>query len=95
VVWESTTSAGGDNAPESIEGRIVTGSNQFSGPQFLVNSWVEDAQQAPGIGGKNGRVAVAWDSQSNPENADSAIRGQFWHICGIFCDSFEGEVASD
>jgi len=89
VVWESGVSAGDDNAPNSIEGRIVTGYNQFAGSQFLVNSWTEDSQQFPGIGGKNGRIAVAWDSQSNPENADSAIRGQFWYICGIFCDSFE------
>lgn len=91
VVWESGVSAGDDNAPNSIEGRIVTGNDQFAGPQFLVNSWTEDSQQIPGIGGKNGRIAAAWDSQSNPENMDSAIRGQFWYICGIFCDSFEGE----
>ena len=91
VVWESGTSSGGDNFPSSIEGRIVTGSNQFAGPQFLVNEWTEDSQQFPGIGGKRGRIAVAWDSQSRPGANSSAILGQFWSICGIFCDSFEGE----
>jgi hypothetical protein len=91
VVWESGVSAGDDNDPTSIEGRIVTGRDQFAGPQFQVNEWTPEDQRFPGIGGKNGRIAVAWDSQSGPETPDSAILGQFWYICGIFCDSFEGE----
>jgi len=88
VVWESSTGSG-DDEPNSIRGRIVTGRDQFASPQFLVNEWTEDSQQTPGIGGKNGRIAVAWDSQSNAEIARSVITGQFWYICGIFCDSFE------
>jgi hypothetical protein len=95
VVWTSGTSAGNDNDPNSIEGRIVTGSNQFAGAQFLVNEWTQDDQAFPGIGGKNGRIAVAWDSQSSPETSESAILGQFWSFCGIFCDSFEGEQTAD
>jgi hypothetical protein len=91
VVWESTTSVGDDNEPNSIEGRFVTGRDQFAGPQFLVNEWTPKSQQNPGIGGKNGRIAVGWDSQSNAEFSGSTINGQFWSICGIFCDSFEGE----
>ena len=89
VVWESTTSNGGDNNPNSIEGRFVTGRDQFAGPQFLVNEWTPGSQQFPGIGGKNGRIAVCWNSQSNPETSNSTINGQFWSICGIFCDGFE------
>lgn len=89
VVWQSWVSAGNDVNPQSIEGRIVTGSNQFAGPQFLVNSWTEDSQHHPGLGGMNGRIAVAWHGKSNPETSGNVIQGQFWSICGIFCDSFE------
>jgi hypothetical protein len=89
VVWDSAVSAGDDNDPTSIEGRIVTGRDQFAGPQFQLNEWIEGNQIFPGIGGKNGRIAVAWDSRSGPDTPDSAILGQFWNICGIFCDGFE------
>jgi hypothetical protein len=76
VVWGSGTSAGNDIEPRSIEGRIVTGGNQFAGPQFLVNEWTDSSQHHPGIGGKNGRIAVAWHSQrgnSGTSAASSAI----------------------
>ena len=89
VAWESASSAG-DGEPNSIEGRIVTGSNQFTGTQFLVNQYTESSQQSPGIGGRNGLVAVAWDSRrGNPETSISTIQGMVWSICGIFCDGFE------
>jgi len=89
VVWVSAVSAGNDIEPSSIEGRIVTGSNQFAGPQFLVNSWTDSTQQFPGMGGNNGRIAIAWKSGSNADTSGNVIMGQFWSICGIFCDGFE------
>jgi hypothetical protein len=89
VVWESWVSAGNDNDPTSIEGRIVTGSNQFASPEFQVNEWITGFQQFPGIGGKNGRIAIGWHSKGNPETSNNVINGQFWSICGIFCDGFE------
>jgi hypothetical protein len=89
VVWESVASAGDDNSPPGIEGRIVTGSDQFAGPEFQLNEWISGKQQVPGIGGKNGRVAIGWDSSSNAESNASVIYGQHWSICGIFCDGFE------
>lgn len=89
VVWASRVSAGNDVEPGSIEGRIVTGSNQFASPQFLVNSWVLDNQDDPGMGGKNGHIAIGWHSSSNPETMDNVLQGRFWSICGIFCDGFE------
>ena len=89
VIWQSGVSAGDDNDPLAIEGRIVTGSDQFAGPEFQLNQWILESQHDPGIGGKNGRVAVVWDSQSNAESPDSVITGQLWSICGIFCDGFE------
>ena len=95
VVWNSAVSAGNDIDGTSVEGRIVTGRDQFTGPQFLVNSWTVGAQQFPGIGGKGGRIAVGWHAKSNPVTTVNVINGQFWSICGIFCDSFEGEVAAD
>ena len=89
VVWESDASAGDDNSPPGIEGRIVTGSDQFAGPEFQLNEWSSGRQQVPGIGGKNDRVAVGWDSSTNEDNLNSVIYGQLWSICGIFCDGFE------
>jgi hypothetical protein len=91
VVWESAVSAGNDNESQSIEGRIVTGSNKFAGSEFQVNDWITGDQQFPGIGGKNDRIAVGWHSKSNPDTTNNVINGQFWSICGIFCDGFEGE----
>jgi hypothetical protein len=91
VVWESAVSAGNDNDAQSIAGRIVTGSNQFAGSEFQVNDWTTGGQQIPGIGGKNDRIAVGWHSKSNPDTTNNVINGQFWSICGIFCDGFEGE----
>lgn len=89
VVWENWAVTSNDLEPRSIEGRIVTGSNQFGSPQFTVNSWTEGSQHFPGMGGRNGRIAVGWHSKSNPETSISVIQGQFWSICGIFCDGFE------
>jgi hypothetical protein len=89
VVWDSGASAGDDDSPPGIEGRIVTGSDQFTGPEFQLNQWTSGKQQVPGIGGKNDRVAVGWDSATNVDSLASVIYGQFWSICGIFCDGFE------
>jgi hypothetical protein len=89
VVWQSKVSAGNSIEPNSIEGRIVTGSDQFASSQFLVNVWTNGNQLSPGLGGNNGRIAVGWHSQGNPDIAHQVIQGQFWSICGIFCDGFE------
>ena len=89
VVWESNTSAGDDDSLPAIEGRILTGSDQFAGPEFQLNEWTPQKQQFPGIGGKNDRVAVGWDSATNVDSSSSVIYGQFWSTCGIFCDGFE------
>ena len=89
VVWQSDASAGDDTSPEGIEGRIVSGSDQFAGPEFQLNVWTQGKQYVPGIAGRNDRVAVAWDSESNEESQASVIYGQFWSICGVFCDGFE------
>ena len=89
VIWQSRVSAGNDILPNSIEGRVVTGSDQFASSQFLVNTWTEDDQVFPGLGGNNGRIAVGWHSQGNPDTPHQVIQGQFWSLCGVFCDSFE------
>jgi len=89
VVWQSRVSADNDVEPGSIEGRIVTADNQFASPQFLVNSWILDNQEDPGMGGKNGRVAIGWKSSSNPATTDNVIQGQFWSNCGISCDDID------
>ena len=89
VVWHSNFETVADPHSRSIKGRIVTGNNQFASPEFLVNAWTQDSQEFPGLGGMNGRIAVGWKSQSNPETTDNVIQGQFWSICGIYCDGFE------
>jgi len=93
VVWEGLNSAGDDDDPNSIQGRIVTGANQFDGPQFQVNVWGTGSQEFPSIGGRDDRVGIAWTSDGNPDyNPDinnEVITGQFWSVCGIFCDGFE------
>lgn len=89
VVWMSQGSIGSDAEPESIEGRVVSGSNAFATPQFLVNAYTPTAQTVPAAGGRDDWVAVAWRSASNEEVMRAVIMGQLWDICGIFCDGFE------
>jgi len=89
VVWQSEFSVGPDGAPFSIEGRLVSGADAFASSQFLVNQWTDLSQGFPGMGGKDGLVAIAWRSQSNSETAQNVIQGGVWSVCGIFCDGFE------
>jgi len=89
VVWQSAGSIGPDAEPASIEGRIVVGPDEFTSPQFLVNSYTLNSQESPGIGGRDGFVAVAWMSRQNAEVMGQVILAQLWKICGIFCDGFE------
>ena len=89
VIWQSFGSSGPDPDPFSIEGRIVTGVDAFAGPQFLVNQYTANSQLIPGIGGAGGYVAMAWMSRRNEFVMGQVIMGQFWNICGIFCNGFE------
>jgi len=89
VVWQSFGSSGPDAVPFSIEGRIVTGVDAFAGPQFLVNQYTNNSQENPGIGGHGGYLATAWMSRENEVVMGQVILGQFWNICGIFCNGFE------
>jgi len=89
VVWNSRGSVGDDNSDTSIQGRIVTGSGQFLGPQFQVNISTISKQNTPGIGGQGGTVAVVWRSGTFEGANGAYILGQTWTICGIFCDGFE------
>jgi len=67
----------------------VTGSDQFTGAQFQLNIWTEGRQRFPGIGGRDGKIAVAWESNEFRDDAGAVIVGETWSICGIFCDGFE------
>jgi hypothetical protein len=89
VAWESTGSVGGDAEPNSIQGRIVTGNNQFHSDQFQLNVYTVGSQTTPAVGGWGDRVAVAWRSPSHFDTTDDGIIGQTWSLCGIFCDGFE------
>jgi hypothetical protein len=84
VVWKDS-----DVNAQSIQGRIVTGSDQFHGAQFQLNAWITGAQQLPGIGGRDGNIAIAWRSPGNVETDKAVIVGQIWSLCGIYCDGFE------
>ncbi|MFC1796143.1 hypothetical protein ACFL1V_03500 [Pseudomonadota bacterium] len=89
VVWESPVSGGAD-ADGSIQGRIVTGNNQFGGPQFQINKYTPGGQYDPATGGMGGVVSIVWGSQNNEFSGnDDVISAQTWSECGIFCDSFE------
>ncbi len=90
VVWESATTAGDDAAPDSIQGRIITGNNEFGTAQFQVNQWTAKSQEIPTVGGRNGRVATAWTSLGTQDFVNlPVIKSRSWSICGIFCDGFE------
>jgi len=67
----------------------VTGSNAFASPQFPVNQFTDNSQEDPGIGRRGGQVAVAWMGRENEEVLGQVIMGQYWNVCGIFCDGFE------
>jgi len=88
VVWDSEFSVGDDSDEKSIQGRIVTGANQFDGAQFQVNDSTAGHQETPGIGGRNDRIGIAWRSWG--VEMPYTIVGQSWSVCGIFCDGFEG-----
>ncbi len=90
VVWQSATSVGNDNEPNSIQGRIVTGNNTFGTAQFQVNQWTPKSQATPTVGGRNGRIATAWTSLGTEGFVNlPVIKARTWSICGIFCDGFE------
>jgi hypothetical protein len=89
VAWESAVSVGNDNDGRSIQGRIVTGSDQFGSADFQINRYIRVNQNNPGLDGLDGRIAVAWRSNGNEETLDDVITAQLWNICGIFCDGFE------
>jgi hypothetical protein len=90
VVWDSETSVGNDSEPDSIQGRIVTGNNQFGSDQFQVNQWVAKSQTSPTAGGRNGQVATAWASLGTADFVNlPVIKGRSWNFCGIFCNGFE------
>lgn len=89
AIWESQSSVGDDPDP-SIQGRIVTGNNQFGGAQFQVNKYTNGGQYDPATGGMDGTVSIVWGSQFNELNGNNdVITAQTWSECGIFCDSFE------
>lgn len=90
VIWQSDTSAGAD-LDSSIEGRMVTGVNQFSTPQFLLNKHTPGGQAFPAVGSFGDSLSVAYTGPTSTFEAstDDAIVGQSWSTCGIFCDRFE------
>lgn len=94
VVWESVVASGADLG-ESIEARLVTGSNQFDGPQAQFNVWDNDNNQNfPGAHGWYGRLAtnwrtLTWDGTPKPDVInDDFIIGRDIEYC-LFCDDFE------
>ena len=94
VVWYSVVSSGSDLG-ESIEARLVTGSNQFDGPQVQYNVWDNDnSQNVPGAHGWYGRLAtnwrsLTWDGTPKPDTTnDDFIIGRDIEYC-LFCDDFE------
>jgi hypothetical protein len=92
VVWESWTGVGTDSSSQSVQGRVVTGVDQFEGPQVQLNAFEPGSQHEPDVGAWGLGVALAWHSAGgNPaEPTDDSILGRLFGVCGgIFCDDFE------
>ncbi len=94
VVWYSAVASGADLGG-SIEARLVTGSNQFDGPQAQFNVWDNDKSQSfPGAHGWYGRLSASWrtltwDGTPKPDVInDDFIIGRDVEYC-LFCDDFE------
>lgn len=89
VVWDSEV-ASGDDLGDSIEARLVTGVDEFAGPQVQYNPWDDDgAQQYPATHGWYGRLATTWDSPTwdDPSNAGFILGRDIEHC--LFCDDLE------
>ena len=82
-------SGGDDVGSDSVQARVVTGSNEFGGDQFQLNTWTSGHQQFPGVAGWYGRVAAAWRTASYPEASNASIAGRTSVHCDLFCDDFE------
>lgn len=92
VVWESSTGIGSDSDGLSVQARIVTGVDQFTGPQIQLNDYEPGHQHEPDVGADGFRTVFAWHSAGgNPlEPGDDSILGHLEDLCGgIFCDDFE------
>ena len=93
VTWESrTSSAGSDVDGESVQARIVNGSNSFDGPQVQLNLWGDGWQEDPSSHGWYGRTTSNWDGDGNAEDPPP---GNTEHVMArdieycLFCDDFE------
>ena len=91
VIWESATGVGADASGKSVEGRLVTGVDEFAAAQEQLNTFEVDAQHQPALGGSSFWLALGWQSGDNPEELnDDAILGFGIDLCGpLFCDDFE------
>jgi hypothetical protein len=89
VVWESEVASGVDPG-DSIEARLVTGVDDFAGPQAQYNVWDDDdIQQYPATHGWYGRLATTWDSPTwDDPSLVGYIVGRDIEHC-LFCDDFE------
>jgi len=88
VAWDSDTSAGDDTSSPSIQMRIVTGSDLFSGAQAQLNVYTADVQKEVWVGGRYGLAAAVWRSAGNFDSTNIVIEGLLWRSC-LFCDDFE------
>ena len=90
VTWQSASSVGSDTS-ESIQARLVTGQNQFDGPQIQFNVYENSVQDTPASHGWYGRLGSSWRSDGNdqdPPPTDDHITGRDIESC-LFCDDFE------
>jgi len=91
VTWQSESSVGGDTS-ESIQTRLVTGPNQFDGPQTQLNVYEDSFQDTPASHGWYGQLGAVWRSDGNdqdPPPTDDHITGRQSGSCSIYCDDLE------
>jgi len=77
VVWASDGSSGDDDSSLSIQARLFDENGMPLGPDFQVNSYIQDGQDQPAVGVMdNGGFEVVWTSLGSPGDDDSCYSVQ-------------------
>ncbi|VAV88052.1 FIG01023050: hypothetical protein [hydrothermal vent metagenome] len=90
VVWEDSSSSGGDTSFSAIRAQIFDANGAKTGSEFLVNTTTFSTQTQPSIAAQsNGGFVVAWDdaSASGGDSSGKAIRAQRFDANGAMLGS--------
>jgi hypothetical protein len=85
VVWESSGSAGSDNASDSIQAQRYDSTGAAVGIQFQVNSYTTSVQRDPGVAADGaGNFVVVWESSGSAgsDASGTSIQAQRYDSTG-------------